>query len=100
MSKLFVRERIQIGEGAGVPRFAVVAALGTDLRVFARHFRKVELEKLAEETGAEIVYLPRGDHSGEKEGNGQQRGTHQIGRQQMGRGLRRRHGGHEELNQD
>jgi hypothetical protein len=95
MNKLFVRERILVGEGTGVPRFAVVAALGTDLRVFARHFRKVELEKLAEETGAEIVYLPRGEHTGEKEGKGEQNVEHG-----MGRGMRRRHAGQDGVNQE
>ena len=65
MAKIFVRERRQIGPGAGMPRFAVVAALGTDLRIFTRHIRKAELEKLAEAVGAEIVYLPRGENAAE-----------------------------------
>lgn len=66
MSKIFVRERSQVGPGMGMPRFAVVAALGTDLRIFARHIRKAELEKLAEEAGAEIVYLPRGENASDE----------------------------------
>ncbi len=58
-----------------MPRFAIVAVLGTDLRIFARHIRKAELEKLAEEAAAEIVYLPRGQHAGEdNEAEGEQRG--------------------------
>lgn len=86
MSKLFVRERRQIGMGAGMPRFVVVAALGTDLRIFVHHFRKAELEKLAQDAGLEIVYLPRGENAGEEE-EGEQRGRgHGQGR---GRG-----GGH------
>lgn len=88
MSTIFVRERRQVGPGAGKPRYAIVAALGTDLRVFTRHIRKAELEKLAEAAGAEIVYLPRGENAGDDEelqGGGRGRG--------MGRGMGRRHGG-------
>jgi len=92
MAKIFVRERRQVGPGAGMPRFAVVAALGTDLRIFARHIRKAELKKLAEEAGAEVVYLPRGEHAGEEgemeqdqRGGGRTRG--------QGRGMGRRQGG-------
>jgi len=90
MSKIFVRERRQVGPGAGMPRFAIVAALGTDLRVFARHIRKAELEKLAEETGAEVVYLPRGEHAEEEGDMGQRGAGHGHG---QGRGMGRRHGG-------
>lgn len=65
MSKIFVRERRHVGEGAGQPRFAVVAVQGEDLR-FSKYFvRRAELEKIAEATGAEIIYLPRGEHAAE-----------------------------------
>lgn len=70
MARIFVRERRQIGEGAGRPRFAVVAVDGTDLKIYTQHIRKVELEKLAEAVGAEIVYLPRGEHTNEHGGEG------------------------------
>jgi len=90
MSKIFVRERLQVGPGMGMPRFAVVAVNGTDLRIFARHVRKAELEKLAEETGAEIVYLPKGENA-EKEGETERRAGGR-GRGQ-GRGMGRQHGG-------
>jgi hypothetical protein len=66
MSKIFVRERHHIGEGAGQPRFAVVAVSGADLKIYTPHIRKVELEKLAEAVGAEVVYLPRGEQAGER----------------------------------
>jgi hypothetical protein len=89
MAKIFVRERRQVGPGAGLPRFVVVAALGTDLRIFVRHIRKAELEKLAEEAGAEIVYLPRGEHA-QEDGDGEQRGRMHG----QGRGMGRRRGGH------
>lgn len=80
MSKIFVRERRHIGEGAGRPRFAIVAVEGADLKVFRSRVRRVELETLAAEIGAQIVYLPRGEKAPEEEG---ERGA--------GRRRRRRH---------
>ncbi|OGO36272.1 MAG: hypothetical protein A2W35_09750 [Chloroflexi bacterium RBG_16_57_11] len=79
MSKIFVRERRHIGQGAGRPRFAIVAAQGADLKVYAPHVRKTELEKLAEMVGAEVVYLPRGEKAGDEEGQ-----------EEAGKGRRRR----------
>jgi len=70
MSKIFVRHRRHVGQGAGRPRFAVVAAHGTDLRVYKTRVRRAELEKIGAEIGAEIVYLPRGEHAEELEGEG------------------------------
>ena len=67
MSKIFVRERRHIGQGAGRPRFAIVAVEGVDLKVYAPHIRKAELEKLAEAVAAEVVYLPRGEKAGDEE---------------------------------
>lgn len=76
MSTIFVRERSKECRGTGRPRFVIVATLGTDLRVFARHVRKAELEKLAEAAGAALVYLPRGEgeNAGEKEDCGDEDG--------------------------
>jgi len=79
MSKIFVRERRHIGQGAGRPRFAIVAIEGIDLKVYAPHIRKTELEKLAEAVGAEVVYLPRGEKAGSEEGQ-----------EEAGKGRRRR----------
>jgi hypothetical protein len=74
MSKIFVRERQNVGQGAGRPRFAVVAVEGTDLKVYTQHIRKIELETLAEAVGADVVYLPRGEKVGEQEhGEGKRR---------------------------
>jgi hypothetical protein len=78
MSKIFVRHRHHVSQGAGRPRFAIVAAQGADLKVFKTRVRRAELEKIAAEVGAEIVYLPAGEHAGEPEGEG-------------GRGHRHRH---------
>ena len=70
MSKIFVRHRRHVGQGAGRPRFAIVAAQGADLNVYKTRVRRAELEKIAAEIGAEVVYLPRGEHVEELEGEG------------------------------
>ena len=71
MSKLFVRERRQIGPGAGQPRFRDRrASEGLDIEVYVPHMRRVELEQIAAATGAEIVYLTRGDQEGEPSRHG------------------------------
>jgi len=67
MGKIFVRQRQRIGTGEGQPRFAIVATQGTDAKVYQLHIRKTELEYLAKELGAEIVYLPRGEHADAEE---------------------------------
>ena len=72
MGKIFVRERRNVGKGAGVPRFEIVAVTGVDLKVYHSHIRKGEVEHIAADLGAEIVYLPRGE--GEGGGKGQQDG--------------------------
>ena len=78
MTKIFVRERRHAARGTGRPRFAIVVVQGADLKVFKPRIRKDELEALAAETGAEIVYLPsgaglpRGEQAGEAQGKGQQ----------------------------
>ena len=65
MAKIFVRERRHVGQGAGRPRFAILAVEGADLKIFIPHVRKAELEKLSEAISAEIIYLPRGEQAGE-----------------------------------
>lgn len=67
MSKIFVRHRRHAGRGAGRPRFAIVASHGLDLRVYKTRVRRAELEKIAADLDAEIVYLPRGEKEHESE---------------------------------
>ncbi|MCG6930449.1 MAG: hypothetical protein LJE64_07810 [Desulfofustis sp.] len=57
--KIFYRERIKSSEGQQTPRFRVVAVSDIDVKIFADHFRKKELEQLAAETSAELVELKR-----------------------------------------
>jgi hypothetical protein len=70
VSKIFVRHRRHVGQGAGRPRFAIVASDGADLKVYKTRVRRAELEKIAAEIGAEIVYLPRGEQADEPESEG------------------------------
>lgn len=65
--KIFVRERMRAEEGTKKPRFRVVGVQGGDLKIYAKRIRKCELNELAKQTGAEIVYLPR-DGAGENKG--------------------------------
>jgi len=58
--KIFVRERRKIGEGEKKPRFVVVGAAGTDLKIFTKHIRKMEIEQIAQMIGAELVILEAG----------------------------------------
>ncbi len=65
--KIYVRERLKVGEGVKQPRYRVVAVTGDELRIHAVHFRKTELERIASDVGAEIVYLeaPKGSRKEE-----------------------------------
>ena len=70
MAKIFVRERRHVGQGAGRPRFAVVAVQAQNLHFERTFLRRAELEKIAAEIDAQIIDLPRGEHAGEEEGGG------------------------------
>jgi hypothetical protein len=63
MGKIFVRHRRHVGPGAGRPRFAIVGAHDTGLTLYRTRVRRAELEKIASEIGADIVYLPRGEYA-------------------------------------
>jgi len=56
-AKIFVRERRKGREGGKMPRYRLVAILGSDLKIKADHLRKKELEEIALAAQAEIVYL-------------------------------------------
>ncbi len=67
--KIFYRERIKSSAGQQTPRFRVIAASDLDLKIYADHFRKKELEQLASETNAELVELKRDKHSKRNKGS-------------------------------
>lgn len=56
-AKIYVRERRKIEKGEKKPRFRVLGVSGADLKLYARHIRKQEIDQLAKSVGAEVVYL-------------------------------------------
>lgn len=56
-SKIFVRERRKVEKGEKKPRFRILGVSGGDLKIYANHIRKRELDQLAEAVGAEAVYI-------------------------------------------
>ena len=57
VQKIFVRERRKIEKGERKPRFRVLGVSGGDLKIYANHLRKKELDQLAKAVGAEVVYI-------------------------------------------
>lgn len=55
--KIYVRERLKVENGIEQPRFQVVAVAGGGLHLYAGRLRKTELEQIAKDAGADIVYL-------------------------------------------
>lgn len=55
--KIYVRERQKVGEGVQQPKFRIVAVTGGQIQIEASHFRKVEIECIAQDLDAEIVFL-------------------------------------------
>jgi hypothetical protein len=70
-TKIFVRERRKVEKGEKKPRFRVVGVSGGDLKIYAEHFRKKELEQIAQETGAAVIWLDAGKGKGDGKGNGE-----------------------------
>lgn len=62
--KIFCRRRRKVEEGEKKPLFRVVAVADLNLKVYASHLRKRELEQLAESVDAELVYLEVAPGSG------------------------------------
>jgi hypothetical protein len=61
--KIYVRERQKVGEGVRQPMFRILAVTGGQIQIEGTHFRKFEIERIAKDIDAEVVYLER-----EKEG--------------------------------
>jgi hypothetical protein len=55
--KIFVRERQKVGEGVEAPKYRVIAVTGGQLQIEATHFRKFEIEQIAKEIKAEVVFM-------------------------------------------
>ncbi len=57
MMKVYVRERQKVGEGVQQPKYRIVAVTGGQIQIEATHFRKIEIEQIAKDIGAQLVYL-------------------------------------------
>ncbi len=57
MMKIYVRERQKVGEGVRQPKYRIVAVTGGQVQIEATHFRKMEIEQIAKDIGAELVFL-------------------------------------------
>ncbi len=69
--KIYVRERMLSEEGSRNPRFRIVATEGGDLRFHADHVRKVDLETIAGDLDAQVIYLPvQSEGKGKGKGDG------------------------------
>ncbi len=55
--KIYVRERQKVGEGVESPKYRFIAVTGGTLQIEATHFRKFEIEQIAKDVKAEVVYL-------------------------------------------
>ncbi len=68
--KIYVRERQKVGEGVESPKYRVIAVTGGEIQISATHFRKFEIEQIAKDAGAEVVFMkPVADHSQKKKKN-------------------------------
>jgi hypothetical protein len=65
--KIYVRERQKVGEGVRQPMFRILAVTGGQIQIEGTHFRKFEIERIAKDLDAEVIYL-------EAEGDGEQKG--------------------------
>ena len=66
--KIYVRERQKVGEGVESPKYRIVAVTGGELENEATHFRKFEVEQIAKDVRAEVVFLKPvpDEHKGKK----------------------------------
>ena len=55
--KIFYRERRKVERGEKKPRYTVVGVYDIKLDFIAEHFRRSELEQIAQATGAELILL-------------------------------------------
>lgn len=55
--KIFYRERIKVGSKEKKPRFKLVAVSGVDIKFYAEHLKKKELEEIAAAVGAKLVLI-------------------------------------------
>ena len=66
--KIFYRTRRKAHDGEKKPRYRITAVADVNLKVYADHLRKCELEHIAQDLGADLVELRRGPKHGQAEG--------------------------------
>jgi len=67
--KVYVRARQKVGEGVHQPMFRILAITGGELQIEGTHFRKFEIEQIARDVGAEVIFLepaPEGEKKKKK----------------------------------
>jgi hypothetical protein len=64
--KIYVRERQKVGEGVRQPMFRILAVTGGQIQIEGTHFRKFEIEQIAKDLDAEVVYLGAEGEGGQK----------------------------------
>jgi hypothetical protein len=64
--KIYVRERQKVGEGVRQPMFRILAVTGGQIQIEGTHFRKFEIERIARDIDAEVVYLEAEKEGGKK----------------------------------
>jgi hypothetical protein len=55
--KIYVRERQKVGEGVESPKYRIIVVTGGELQIEATHFRKFEIEQIAKDVSAQVVYM-------------------------------------------
>ncbi|MDD1712508.1 MAG: hypothetical protein LUQ69_04995 [Methanoregulaceae archaeon] len=55
--KIYVRERMKVREGVKEPMFRIVAVTGGQVQIELTHFRKFEVEQVAKDVGAQVIYF-------------------------------------------
>ena len=55
--KIYVRERQKVGEGVESPKYRIIAVTGGEIQINATHFRKFEIEQIAKDVKAEVVFM-------------------------------------------
>jgi hypothetical protein len=58
--KIFFKERRKVKDGEKKPRYRVVAVSDCNLKIYADHLRKSELDHIAEDVGADLIQLRMG----------------------------------------
>jgi hypothetical protein len=66
-AKIFIRERRKVTQGEKKPRYSVVGIAGTDLKIYAKHIRKMEIDQMAAAIGAEVICLESGKEEADVE---------------------------------